>query len=327
MKMLVTGASGFVGGAVMRRARELGWEVRGIGRRALAEPGYRSVDLSKPFDLDFRPDVVIHAAARSSPWGSRRDFDTQNVAATRRILDYCATHGRPHFIYISTAAVLYRNEHQLAMNEQTPVPIEPINEYARTKHQGELLVRGYAGDWCILRPRAVFGPGDTVVFPRILRALRQGRLPLIESDRPVIGDLIYIDTLVDYILRAAEKRTVGLYHLTNAEPVEIHAFLGKICSALGLRPPSHKMSAKRIMCIARAIEVIHRAIPFLGEPPLTVFGVSVFAYSKTFDVSRTVRDLGPPSVSLNEGLARFIAWQVAQTEWNAGSTPMECILL
>jgi len=233
MKMLVTGASGFVGGVITRRARELGWEVRGIGRRSLDEPGYMSVDLTRPFELDFHPHVVVHAAARSSPWGRRSEYQAQNVGATRHVLDYCASHGRPHFIYISTAAVLYRNEHQIGMNEQTPVPGEPINEYARTKHQAELLVRGYAGDWCILRPRAVFGPGDTVVFPRILRALKKGRLPLIESDRPVIGDLIYIDTLVEYVLRAAEKRATGLYHLTNGEPVEIYSFLGKICSLVG----------------------------------------------------------------------------------------------
>ncbi|MEO6993842.1 MAG: NAD(P)-dependent oxidoreductase [Lacunisphaera sp.] len=314
MKILITGASGFVGGALMRRMRALGWEVRGIGRRALDEPGYLSRDLSRPFTLDFYPDVVIHAAARSSPWGSRKEYEAQNVNATRNVLDCCATHGRPHFIYISTAAVLYRNEHQLGMDEQTSVPTEPINEYARTKYQGELLARGYAGEWCILRPRAVFGPGDTVVFPRILRALKKGRLPLIESDRPVVGDLIYIDSLVEYIVRAAEKRATGIYHLTNGQPVEIYSFLGQICSALGLNAPARKMSAKSILRTARAVEIIYRTVPFLGEPPLTVFGVSVFAYSKTFDVRRTIRDLGPPSVSLSEGVAKFIAWQVAQPE-------------
>jgi len=319
MKILVTGASGFVGGAVMRRARDLGWEVRGVGRRPCAESGYTPLDLSRPFALDFNPDVVVHAAARSSPWGRPGDFQAQNVAATRHVLDYCATHGRPHFIYISTAAVLYRNEHQLGLNEATPVPDIAVNEYARTKRQGELLARAYAGDTCILRPRAVFGPGDTVVFPRILQALKKGRLPLITSDRPVWGDLIYIDTLVEYILRAAAKRATGLYHLTNGEPVEIYAFLGRICSALALPPPSRRMSAKQMMRIAGAMEVIHRICPFLGEPPLTVFGVGVFAWSKTFDVSRTVRDLGTPSVNLKEGLDRFIAWQIEQT--GQGSRP------
>ena len=309
MKALVTGASGFVGGAVFRRLRELGWDVMGAGRRPLDEPGYVSLDLSRPFELDFHPDVVIHAAARSSPWGRRSEFEAQNVTATRRVVDFCATHGRPHLIYISTAAVLYRNEHQLAMNEQTPVPAKPINEYARAKYLGELLVHGYPGDWCILRPRAVFGPGDTVVFPRILRALARGRLPLIESDQPVVGDLVFIDTLAEYIVRAAERRATGLYHLTNGEPVEIYAFLGRLCAGLGLAAPSRRVGARQAMRLAQVIETFYRLLPFLGEPPITPFGVSVFAYSKTFDVSRSVRDLGPPSVGLEEGLRRFIAAQ------------------
>jgi 2-alkyl-3-oxoalkanoate reductase len=313
MKALVTGASGFVGGAVVRRARQLGWTVLGVGRRPVVnDPDYRSLDLSQPFDLDFQPDVVIHAAARSSPWGRRSEFERQNVAATRHVLDFCSAHGRPHVIYISTGAVLYRNEHQLGMNEGTPVPVEPINEYARTKRLGELLVQTYAGTACILRPRAVFGPGDTVLFPRLLRAMARGRLPRIQSDRPAVGDVVYIDTLADYIVRAAERRATGTYHITNNEPVEIYAFLGEVCARLGLPAPQRTVSAAQAMRVARAVESIYRLLPFLGEPPVTPFGVSVFAYSKTFDVARALRDLGPPSVSLAEGLERFIAWQRTQ---------------
>ncbi len=313
MKLLVTGASGFVGGAVVRRARALGHEVLGCGRRALpTDPGYRSVDLRRPLDLDFVPEVVIHAAARSSPWGRERDFLADNVNATRHVLDFCAARDHPHLVYISTGAVLYRPAHQLGMTEETPVPDRFVNTYARTKHHAELLVADYAGPSCILRPRAVFGPGDTVVFPRILRALRRGRLPVLQSAGPVVGDLIYIDTLADYIVRAAARRATGLYHLTNAEPVEIYAFLGQLCAALGLPPPRRTVPAARALRAARAVEFLYRLLPFLGEPPVTAFGVGVLAYSKTFDVARALRDLGPPSVSVAEGLARFIAWQRAQ---------------
>lgn len=312
MKLLVTGASGFVGGAVARRARELGWEVRSLGRRASAAPGYQAIDLTQPLALDFAPDVVVHAAARSSPWGRRREFEAQNVTATRHVLDFCATHGRPHLVHISTAAVLYRREHQVGLDEQTPPPEQPINDYARTKLAAERLVRSYAGGWCILRPRAVFGPGDTVVFPRILRALERGRLPRIESDRPVLGDVVFIDTLADYVLRAAERRATGVYHVTNHEPVEIYAFLDRICAGLNLPRPTRRVSAARALRLAAIVEALYRALPFLGEPPVTRFGVSVFAWSKTFDARRTLRDLGPPSVSLEEGLQRFLAAERAR---------------
>lgn len=312
MKILVTGSSGFIGGAVYRRAPQLGWKIRGIGRRKLDDPDYVSKDLSQPFDLDYYPDVVIHAAARSSPWGRRSDFEKQIVTATKNVIDYCNTHGQPQLIYISSGAVLYRNEHQLEIDEQTPVPAVPINEYARAKCLAEKLVQNYPGEWCILRPRAVFGPGDTVVFPRILRAMELGRLPLIKSDRVVVGDLVFIDTLVEYIIRAADRRAKGIYHISNGEPVEIYAFLAEICTELGLPLPTREVDASKAMRAARVIEVIFRLLPFLGEPPITQFGVSVFAYSKTFNTSRVQHDLGTPLVNMEEGLKLFLAWQRAQ---------------
>src|SRR5579883_1747508 len=98
MKALITGASGFVGGAVWRRCRELGWNVLATGRRPLSEVDYVQHDLADPLQVDFLPDVVIHAAARSSPWGSRRQFVIQNLNATRHVVEYCQAHGRPHLI-------------------------------------------------------------------------------------------------------------------------------------------------------------------------------------------------------------------------------------
>jgi hypothetical protein len=67
------------------------------------------------------------------------------------------------------------------------------------------------------------------------------------------------------------------------------------------------------MRAAALIEGVYSLLPFLGEPPLTRFGVSVFAYSKTFRVTKALRDLGAPSVSLAEGVNRFVAWQRSQT--------------
>lgn len=312
MNALITGASGFVGGAVWRQARDRHWKTLALGRRPLVADDYRVVDLSSPFDLDFAPDVVIHAAARSSPWGSRRAYEAQCVATTRHVLDFCATHGRPHLIHVSSAAVLYENQHQLGLREESPLADPPINEYARAKSRSEELVRAYEGAWCIVRPRAVFGPGDPVVFPRILRALERGRLPLFLSDRPVMADLIFIDTLAEYILRCAEKRASGIYHLSQGEPVEIQAFIRRICSELGLTPPQRRVSTEQALRFARLLEGLHRMLPFLGEPAVTAFGVSVFAHSKTLDVSRALRDLGAPAVSLEEGFRRFIAWQRCQ---------------
>ena len=312
MKLLVTGASGFVGGALWRAAAKRGCEVFATGRRTLPASGYIAADLTQPCRFDFAPDVVVHAAARSSPWGRRAYYEAQNIAATRHAVDFCERHGTPLLVHISTSAVMYRDEHQLGLTEDSPLPERSINLYAETKLAAENVVRGYRGPWCIVRPRAVFGPGDTVVFPRILRAARSGRLPLIESRETVLADLIYIDSLVEYLLRVIEQRRTGLYLVTNNRAVPVLGFVTGILARLGLPTPTRRVPVERAMCFAGAVEKLYAALPFLGEPPVTRFGVSVFAYSKTFNVAKALRDLGPPAVSLDEGVERFVAWQKGQ---------------
>lgn len=309
MTLMITGASGFIGGALWRSARNAGHEVIAIGRRDLPDHDYKRHDLTRELVLKAAPDVVVHAAARSSPWGSTAEFAAQNVTATRNVVRFCETHGRPLLIHISTSAVMYANEHQLGMDEETPLPAKPINLYAATKREAEAAVRSYSGPSCIVRPRAVFGPGDTVVFPRILRAARQGRLPLIESNQPVVGDLIYIDTLIDYLMKVVERRATGLYLLTNNQPVPILEFLGSVFEKLGLPAPRRRIPVARAMLVAGLVEQVYSVLPFLGEPPVTRFGVSVFAYSKTFNVTKSLRDLGPPTISIYDGVNRFVQWQ------------------
>jgi nucleoside-diphosphate-sugar epimerase len=275
---------------------------------------YSQLDLTHPFDLDMNPDVVIHAAARASPWGSQRAYYAQNVLATAHVIDYCQRHGHPRLIYVSSSSVFYREEHQLGLTEASPIGPNFINAYAQTKYMGEELVRAYPGEKVVLRPRAVFGPGDTVLFPRILEAAAKGKLPLFTGqDQPVLGDLIYIDVLCDYLLAAAiAPKLSGSYNLTNAQPIEIQSFLLQILKLLGIAAPTRQVSVSNALRAATLAEWVYRLLHLPGEPPITRFGVGVFAYSKTFDVSRALQDLGLPSVSLDEGVVRFITWQKQQ---------------
>lgn len=315
MKILVTGASGFVGGAFLRRYAAHGdLELLGVSRRPLAEPWYRQVDLSRPFELAFRPDVVLHCAALASPWGTRKEYERHNVEATRRVVDFCERAGLPRLVYVSSSSVFYRDEHQLGIHEESPIGPAFVNEYARTKHAGELLVRGYAGEKVIVRPRAVFGPGDTVLFPRVLRAARKGRLPLLVPEgEPAIGDLVYIDVLTEYLFAVATKRLPHEdYNLTNAEPVVLQDLLLDVLARLGIPAPKRKVRVRTAMRAAGLTEWLFRTLHLPGEPPITRFGVSVFAWSKTFDVRRMLTDLGRPSLSIAEGVARFVTWQREQ---------------
>lgn len=324
-RVLVTGASGFVGGRFLSRvgARE-DLALHGLGRRPRPGPGYTSHDLSQPLvalsDSSFVPDVVIHAAARATPWGTAGEFTRDNVDATRHVIDYCLAHGRPRLVYVSSSSVFYQDGPQLGLTEQSPIGPRFVNRYAETKAAGERLVQAYPGSWVIARPRAVFGPGDTVLFPRILAAARAGKLPRFETGAagPARGDLVYIDTLVDYLLALALRRELtGSYNLTNAQPVPIQAFLLDVFARLGLPAPTRTVSVRTALAAATATEALWTLLRRTGEPPITRFGVGVFAWSKTFDVTRMLADLGPPSVSIADGVDAFVRWQ--QDQWSQTS--------
>lgn len=322
-RILVTGASGFVGGRLLDRFRDRGdVELHGLGRRSRPGPGYTSHDLGEPLralsDPSFVPDVVIHAAARATPWGSAAEFHRDNVAATQHMLDYCLAHGRPRVIYVSSSSVFYQDGPQLGLTEQSPIGPRFVNRYAQTKAAGERLVQAYPGSWAIARPRAVFGPGDTVLFPRILAAAKAGRLPRFDTGAvgPAMGDLIYVDTLVDYLLALAlRSELAGAYNLTNAQPVPIQAFLLDVFTRLGLPAPTRTVSVRTALVAAAITEALWTLLRRTGEPPITRFGVGVFAWSKTFDVTRMLADLGPPSVSIAEGVEAFVRWQ--RHQWRA----------
>lgn len=288
----------------------MGWAATGVGRRPLSLPGYVAHDLTSPLNFDGRFDVVVHAAARSSPWGSRREFKRQNVGATRNVIDWCNAHGKPRLVFISSSSVYYRPGHQLGITEETPLPERAVNHYAATKQLAERLVQQYEGEWVILRPRAVFGPGDTVLLPRVLQAARAGRLPLLVSrDGPAVGDVIYIDNLVDCIVHAATAPKVsGSFNLTNNEPIEIQRFLLDLLQRLGLPAPTRRVSVRTAMAAAGLLELVHAIFLPGREPSITRFGIHVFAYSKTFDVTKMLTTMGPPRVSLAEGVERTVAW-------------------
>ncbi|MDB4917869.1 MAG: steroid dehydrogenase [Gemmatimonadetes bacterium] len=312
MKILVTGASGFVGGSFMRHfAARSDLMLHGVGRRQLNHARYTSVDLARPFDLSFEPDVVIHAAARATPWGRASDYRRDNIDATKHVIEFCMRHGRPRLVYVSSSSVYYQPGDQYGLTEESPIGPRFVNEYAATKYAGEQLALAYAGPRVIVRPRAVFGPGDTVLFPRIVAAARAGRLPLFtRTGGPAVGDLIYIDTLVEYLLAVATRSNIAdSYNLTNSEPVVIQDFLLDVFTRLGLPAPNRRVPVRTAMAAAAVTEAFYRAFRLDSEPPITRFGVGVFAWSKTFNVSRALTDLGPPSVSIADGVERFVRWQ------------------
>jgi nucleoside-diphosphate-sugar epimerase len=315
VRVLITGTSGFVGGALGKWLRDKGgYSIIGVSRRP---PREGAADQSVPCDLSAGippcppAEIIVHCAALSSPWGHPDAFRAHNIQATRNILAFARQSNCSRFVFISSSSICYRHGDQFDISEDDPLPDTPINEYAATKRAAEALVREWGIPYVILRPRAVFGPNDTVLFPRILRAARKRLLPVfVRSDgvRPV-GDLIFIDTLSHYIEKAMLSKCSGCYNLTNASAVDLREFINSALERLGYPAPERTMRVETAFAIAGALETASRLALGYWEPPLTRFGVEVMAYSKTFNPAKMQAAFGPPPVSVAEGLDRFVEWQ------------------
>ncbi len=162
-----------------------------------------------------------------------------------------------------------------------------------------------------LRPRALFGPGDTVIIPRLLRALEAQRLPIL-GDGDALIDMTYIDNAVDAVIAATDAPDSVLgrkYNITGGEPVRLWPFLAKLCTELDLAHPTRRVSYPVARAFALMLEIVHRTVRRGSEPLLTRYTAGLLATSMTLDISAARRDLGyVPAIDIEEGTRRFLEW-------------------
>ena len=320
--VLVTGATGFLGGAVCRRLAQRGWRVTATGRNAqkgheLTREGFvfRQLSLDNRLataGLCDRQDAVVHCAALSSPWGKRQDFHSANVTATENLLGRATEARISRFIHISTPSVYFDFRHRLDLTETSPLASRPANDYAATKLAAERLVLAAAASGLpaiILRPRAIFGPGDTTIFPRLLRAASMGRLPIIGDGR-TFADLTYIENAahaVECALNARDGCCGQVFNITDGQPVVLWTFLHGLLQKLGIRSPRRRLPVWAALALATLDESVGRLRG--KEPMLTRYGVGALAYSQTFDISATKHHLGyDPELTTEEGAERLASY-------------------
>lgn len=323
MKALVTGATGFLGGALTRRLKGLGWNVTASGRNIsrldeLERLGIKTeqIDLKDKNGLreaSKDQEIVFHCAAFPSPWGNYEKFYQANVIGTRNVIQACEANKVKRLVYVSTPSLYFDYGSRMNVKETDPLP-EPVSNYSATKLLAEEEVDKASANGLAtitIRPRALFGPGDTVIFPRLIPRLQTGRLPIL-GDGENIVDLTYIENVVDALLLCAESspKTLGKkYNISNDEPVKIWRLIQHICDELGLPHPKRKISYPIANAVATALELLYGLIPTHPEPPLTRISVSMLANNTTLDISAAKNELGyKPKVSVDEGFDLFMKW-------------------
>lgn len=319
MHAFVTGATGFVGGALCKVLSARGCNVTALVRRnsrtgALDALGVRKVVGDLRDKTSFASalsgvDVVYHiAAAFREVRLSDEDYFDVNVTGTGNVVEAAAEHGVRRVVHCSTIGV-HGDTGRTPADEDSP--FAPPDYYCQSKLEGELLARELFGklgvEGVVFRPVGVYGPGDTR-FLKLFRSIRRRRFRMVGSGQ-TLYHLTYIDDLCRGIRMCGERGdAIGeVFILGGERPVTLNEWVAEIAKAVGGRVPSGNIPLPPVMLAARLCESVCR--PLKIEPPLYRRRVEFFSKDRAVDISKARRILGfAPRVSLTEGLRRTAAW-------------------
>ncbi|MCX2184133.1 NAD(P)-dependent oxidoreductase [Streptomyces sp. SKN60] len=276
----VTGASGFCGSHVAATAAARGADVLCVGRRPGPVGRHLPWDATRE-DPDLSgADLVVHCAAAvgdpvpGSP--AEATLHAVNVDGTARLLR--AAGGRP-VVWVSSASVYAPGPGRTRITEDHPVRGH-LNAYGRTKAAGEALA--LAAGAVVLRPRAVYGPGDPHLVPRLLSRVRRGLLML--PGPSVRLSLTAVENLADACLTAAGWPP-GAYNIADPVPYERDDAIRTVLRAHDIRGRIGHLPLPLAQTAATAAQTLARLRPH-AEPALTRYAVDQLAHSVVLDVSR-----------------------------------------
>ena len=319
--VFVTGGSGFIGGRLIERLVGDGHGVRAIARsdrsaERVAALGAEPVraDLIDPDALRAGAagcELAFHLAAKADDWGPWEEFVRDNVEGTRNVLEASRAAGVRRLVHVGTEAALMAGQPLVNVDETAPLRPDSKAPYSRSKAMAEQLVVGASGDGfetVVVRPRFVWGAGDTTLLPAILELVAAGRLAWIGGGRHRT-DTAHVDNVVHGLVLAAEKGSPDeVYFVTDGEPVVFRDFVSALIRSQGVEPPERTLPTPVAAAVATAGETVWRALRLRGSPPLTRFAYWVSSQECTIDISKARRELGYEPVRNREaGLAELSA--------------------
>lgn len=317
--VFVTGGSGFIGGRLIGRLVREGTAVRALARsegsaRRVAELGAEPVrgDLGDRDALAAAAqgaELAFHLAAHLGDWGRWEDFERDNVTGTRNVLDACAGSGVRRFVHCGTEAALMAGKPLVAVDESAPLRPDSRAPYSATKARAEQAVREANRDGfetVVLRPRFVWGKGDTTLLPEMAAAVESGRFAWLGGGRNLTATT-HVENVVEGLLLAAERGRPGeAYFVTDGEPVVFREFVTEMLATQGVMPPDRSLPAWTAAPLARIAEAAWKLLPLPGAPPMTTFRAWILTQECTIDISKARRELGyEPVISREQGLAEL----------------------
>jgi nucleoside-diphosphate-sugar epimerase len=324
MKVIVTGATGFIGRNITENLSMDGIDVIATGRAKVVNHflknryiDYKTADIrdADQFINTFETvDCVIHCAAKAGDWGRASEFYDVNVLGTRNVMKACEKYGIKKIIFISTPSVYFTGKDRFNISESEPLPANQLTNYAKTKLIAEKELMDFSNFGyrvLIFRPRSVYGPYDNTITPRILQLALKKRFPLINGGK-ALNDITYVDNLIDVIRTSlTTKQDVwdDVYNISNGEPITIYNWFESVLKTFNVGFNPRNIPAG-IANISAAFMEIASNLPFGPEKPtFTRFSVGYMANSMTLSINKAQERLNySPKIGNEEGFKKYAIW-------------------
>lgn len=326
MKILVTGAIGFIGGRFARFALEQGLDVRVTARRSeavehLISQGAEFMpadlgDAERVRTLCHDVDSVVHCAGAVGFWGRRQTFQQANVQLTENVVEACLKEKVRRLVHLSSPSICFDGRSHRGLKEDQ-LPRRFANAYAATKYLAEQKVFGaqeFGLQVIALRPRLVTGAGDHSIFARLIKMQAKNRLAIVGNGLNV-ADFTSIGNLNQALLRCLQVGNSALgqvYNISNGQPLPLWDVINYVMRQMQLPQVRRYRSVGLASSMAMLNEAACLLWPGQPEPTLSRLGVQMMSKDFTLDISRARHYLGyDPQISLWSALDEFCDWSKA----------------
>ena len=315
----VTGGSGFIGGALIRRLVADRWDVHALVRSEASAQKVTALGAHAiAGDLADLPsmavgaqycEVAFHCAAHLGDWGTREEFERGNVQGTRNALAAARQAGLRRFVHVGTEAALLAGQPLVEVDERAPLRFDSPALYSSTKARAEeaVIEANHNGlETVVVRPRFVWGRGDTTLLPLLTDAVRSGRFAWIGGGHHRTSTTHIENTVHGLMLAARRGAPAGVYFVTDGEPVVFRDFITRLLATQGIDAPTRSVPTPVARAVAATSEAAWRLLRLPGRPPLTRLTVWVSGLETTIDITRAREELGyAPVKTIDQGLAEM----------------------
>ena len=302
-RVLVTGATGFLGKYLVEELINNGYEVVAQGRKEnilnnLKEQYKVNIlkcSLNEIKNIDMNIDCVIHAAALSTVWGKWQDFYDSNVLGTENVIKFCLKNNVRILIYVSSPSVYSAKFDRFNIKEEDFDKNNKLNFYIKSKILAENLINKIDNqklETVIIRPRGLFGIGDTSLVPRLINANSKIGIPLFNDGKNVV-DITCVENVAYRLRLAMEKEEAkgNIYNITNGDPTEFKNILDKLFTELEERANYRKMNINLMYFVASVIELFYKLFRIYKEPMITKYTIATLGYSQSLNIEKAKKDL------------------------------------